>query len=41
MEQRGCRRLLHDQPEQLQGGGIGPVQVFPQHQARLAFGLGQ
>ena len=38
--QHGHRgRLLDDQPEDLQRGGVRPVQVFPCHQHRLPLGL--
>ena len=37
-EQRRGRRLLDQQPEQLQGRGIGPVQILPKRQQRLALG---
>ena len=39
VQHRHRGRLLDDQPEGLQRGGIGPVQVFPHHQHRLPLGL--
>jgi hypothetical protein len=39
MQHRHRGRLLDDQPEGLQRGGIGPVHVFPGHQHRLPLGL--
>ena len=39
MQHRHRGRLLDDEPEQLQRGGVGPVQVFPHRQHGLTFGL--
>ena len=41
VQHRHRGRLLQHQPQHLQGGWISPVQVFPGHQPRLPFGLGQ
>ncbi len=39
VQHRHRGRLLDHQPEHLQRGGVGPVQVFPRRQHRLPLGL--